>query len=489
MASIVKKRRPRLSKAQRRERRRRQTRKTRAVRRQLRQFHAQLPQPARALVDALGRAFTTATALRCALLLPAALLTVGRHTVANLLRTLGPLVPGDSSSYRRLFSQRRWSSWRLAHLLAGWLVEHLVPDGPIRLAADDTVDEHRGKNVYGKGRHRDPVRSTHTYTAFRWGHKWVVVAVLVRLPLSRRLWALPVLVALYRSEDESRRRGRRHKTPPELLRQLLRVLLRWFPDRPFICAADGNYATHDLARLAARHPKRLTYVSHFYADAALYEAPPAAVPGRKRTGRPRQKGAKLPTPAAVVAQTSQRQRLTVAWYGGGRRAVEVVTGTGQWYRSGAGLVPLRWVWVHDCTGTHRDEYFFTTAVAWTAAQVIEIYTGRWNIETTFAEMRGGLGLETTRGWSERTVLRVAPCLFGLYTVVAALYVQLPARHRAAAVVTWLGKQDVTFSDALTAVRRWLWVEWVFAIPGHGPAFSKLSCPFRQLLLAGLTPAP
>lgn len=485
MASRPRRWHQRLSEAQRRQRRRRQTRETRAVRRQLRQLRDQLPRPARALLDTLGGAFTSATALRFALLLAAALLTVGRHTIANLLRTLGPLVPGDPSSYRRVFSQRRWSGWRLAQSLTRWVVEHLVSDGPILLAGDDTVDEHRGPKVYGKGRHRDPVRSTHAYTAFRWGHKWVVVAVLVRLPFSRRLWALPVLVALYRPEQK----GRRHKTPPELLRQLLRVLMRWFPQRPLVCVADGNYATHDLARLAARHPDRLTYVSRFYADGALYAAPPPARPGVKRAGRPRLKGAKLPAPAAVVARAKERPRLNVAWYGGGRRDVEAVTGTGQWYRSGAGLAALRRVWVHDCTGTHRDEYFFTTAVGWTAARVIETYTGRWNIETTFEEMRRGLGLETTRGRTAKTVSRVAPCLFGLYTVVVALYVALPARHRRGVMVLWPGKEDVTFSDALTAVRRWLWAEWVFAIPGHAAAFSKLNRPFRHLLLAGLTPAP
>lgn len=148
MASIAKKRwQQRLSKVQRRQRRRRQTRKTHAVRRQLRQLHNQLPHKARTLCDTLAHAFTTATALRFALLLAAALLTVGRHTIANLLRTLGPLVPGDASSYRRVFSQRRWSSWRLARLLTKWVVEHLVPDGPLRVAGDDTVDEHRGPNV------------------------------------------------------------------------------------------------------------------------------------------------------------------------------------------------------------------------------------------------------------------------------------------------------------------------------------------------------
>jgi DDE superfamily endonuclease len=485
MASIRK--RPRLSKAARRARRRQQTRKTRAVRRQLRQLHDRLPQPTRVLFDTLGRAFHGATALRFTLLLNAALLTVGRHTVANLLRTLGPLVPGDPSSYRRVFSQRRWSSWRLARRLAGWVLEHLVPDGPVYLAGDDTVEEHRGKHVYGKGRHRDPVRSTHSYTAFRWGHKWVVLAVLVRFPFTRRRWALPVLVALYRAEEDNRRRGRRHKTPPELLRQLLAVLLRWFPQRQFVATADSNYATHDLARWAARHPEQLTYVSHFYADANLYEPPPAV--GKKRSGRPRKKGRKLPAPAQVVQQAPHRQRLHVAWYGGGRRTVEVVTGTAHWYQAGAPLVAVLWVWVRDGTGTHRDEYFFTTDVRWSAAQVIETYTGRWNLETTFQEMRSHLGLETTRGWTEPTVLRVAPCLFGLYTVVAALYVQLPARHRRRGLLAWAGKADGTFSDALTAVRRWLWVEWVFVIPGHTTAFAKLSRPFQQLLLAGLTPAP
>src|SRR5262245_2218566 len=140
MASIRGRR--RLSKAQRRRRRRHQTRKTRAVRRQLRQLHDRWPRPARALVDTLGRAFHGATALRFGLLLAAALLTVGRHTIANLLRTLGPLVPGDPSSYRRVFSQRRWSSWRLARLLVDWVVAHLLPAGPIILAGRS--EERRG---------------------------------------------------------------------------------------------------------------------------------------------------------------------------------------------------------------------------------------------------------------------------------------------------------------------------------------------------------
>ncbi len=56
------------------------------------------------------------------------------------------------------------------------------------------------------------------------------------------------------------------------------------------------------------------------------------------------------------------------------------------------------------------------------------------------------------------------------------------------LVEWTGKRDVTFSDAITAVRRWLWREWVFAIPGYQQAFAKLTRPFRTLLLHALAPA-
>ena len=184
----------------------------------------------------------------------------------------------------------------------------------------------------------------------------------------------------------------------------------------------------------------------------------------------------------------RRTKHNVAWYGGGRRDVQTVSGTGQWYKAGEGLVEVRWVFVHDLTGTHRDEYFYTTEVGMSAVAVIETYVGRWNEETTFQEMRSYLGLESTRGWKETTVLRLAPCLFGLYTLVTALYSQLPRPYRRQHGVAWPGKQNVTFSDAITAVRRWLWLEWVFAIPGYKGAFEKLTRPFRCLLLNALAPA-
>ena len=466
--------------------RRRKQRRRRRVRRP-----APLPRSvlrvAGCLLQAFRAAFTRPTYERFTILLLAAIVTTGCRTVLNLLRTVEALAPGHPCSYHRVFSRRRCSLWRLGHALAGAILQRWVPTGTVAVAGDDTVAEHKGKKVYGKGCHRDAVRSTHSYTAYRWGHKWVVLAILVRFPFARRPWALPVLVALYRSEEWNRQHGRRHKTPAHLMRQLLAVLVHWFPQRRFRFTGDGNYGTHELASFVHRHRQRLTMVSKFYADANLY-APAPVVKGKKPTGRPRRKGAKQAAPQEVVAQTRRRQRLNVAWYGGGRRDIAVVRGQSHWYKSGQGLVPVQWVYVEDRTGTHRPEYFFSTDRELSAAQIVEYYTGRWNIETTFQELRSYLRLEKTRGWTEKTVLRTAPCLFGLYAVIALWYAELPSRWRRQQAVTYTRKRDVAFSDAITAVRRWLWDQWIFANPQHNCAFAKIPPRLRQALLQAVAPA-
>jgi hypothetical protein len=347
------------------------------------------------------------------------------------------------------------------------------------------VDGHRGQKVYGKARHRDPVRSTRSYTAWRYGHKWVVLAVLVRFPFAGRPWALPILIDLYRSRQDNEARRRKHRTPAQLMCRLLRLMLIRFPARTFAFVGDAGYGTHEVARFCCRHRGRLTRVSKLHPDANLVQPPPPYA----GQGRPRVKGAALPKPRQAVAHLAPRSRtrLTVGWYGGGTRRVATVTGTGHWYKSGRGLVPIRWVFVEDLTGTHREEYFFTTDPGRPPAAVITAYTGRWNLETTFQECRSCLGLESTRGWCRATVLRAAPCLFGLYSVVAALYHLLPEAKRTGRI-TWPGKAGVTFSDAVGAVRQWLWAEGVFPQAIGPSAAQKLPPSFRDLVLASLATA-
>jgi DDE superfamily endonuclease len=234
----------------------------------------QLPNFAMPVLSTFQPAFSTPTSNRFLVLWLGAILTTGRQTLTNIVRTVRHHATGHVSSYHRVFSQRRWSAWELARLLLTFLLNYVVPTGPVLLAGDDTIAERPGPHVFGQGRHRDGVRSTHSYTAYRWGHQWVVVSVLVTFPFAARPWALQVWVASYRDPGWDQAHGRRHNTPAHLARLLLACLVRWFPERQFIFVGDTGCGTSETARFCRQQRRHLTLVSKFYGAAALYEPPP-----------------------------------------------------------------------------------------------------------------------------------------------------------------------------------------------------------------------
>ena len=451
-----------------------------------------LPKVAGPLLRGFSIAFTKPTFQRALLLFVAFVLTPGRHTVTRALATTRALCRGHFSGYHRVLSRARWSPWPLGRVLAAAVLELVPAGGPVVCPVDDTCAQHRGRRVYGKGRHRDGCRATRTHNVWLWGHCWVVLAVNVTFPFApSRPWALPVLCALYRTREANEAEGRRrHKTPAVLARQLVAALVRWFPDRKFVLLGDGHYAGHALARFCRRHRRRLTLVSLLHPRAHLCQPPP---PRRKgQMGRPRVRGPKLPHPQDTVAGArAKRRRATVGWYGGKQRRVEFVTGTGHWYKATEGLVPVRWVFVHDRDGTHRDTYVYSTDPSLSPSAVVTLYTARWSVEVTFQEAKQHLGLATPRSRTAASVLRTAPCLLGLFSLVAVLFHRhtrggvRPPRPRAH---PWYAKREVTFSDALAAVRRLFWQQTVFAVPVQHDALKKLPRKLRDTLLDQLSRA-
>ncbi len=446
-----------------------------------------VPRDFKPLLDDLSATFRRPqTARRFILFFAAAVIVIGDRTVSSVLRLVALIEPINPSTFHRLFSHRRWASNPLAKCVIAFILNRFVPEGEVRVVGDETVDGHRGKKVYGKARHRDAVRSSHSHTVYRYGHKWIVLAILIELPYTNRPFALPILVGLYRDKKTNAAEGRRHKTPAELMCGLLALLMHWFPDRKFVFAGDNAYGSHAMARFAKRHSTRLTLVSKLVANANLFAPLPGQSKGTK--GRPPIKGRSLPSPAEEARSKRRPKKLRVRWYGGGWRNVDVYTGVGCWYKSGKGIIKIRWVYVIDRDGTHRDECFFATDPSMSPTAIIEMYGGRWNIETTFQEVREHFGLESTRGWSKNTVLRMAPCLFLLYSVVVLFYDTMPATSRHLRQRNWIGKRATTLSDMIISVRRYLWVEWVFAqVPGGG-AVQKLPRPIRKLLDFGLAQA-
>ena len=427
-----------------------------------------IPAVAEPLVEAIRRArvFTRPTFPRFICLMASLIVTMGRRTVSRALKVMGPLREGHWSNYHRIYSSAKFCMWSLAAVVVRQVIALLPCDATVVLLADDTVDGKRGDQVWAKGAHRDAVRSSRGKDQIKFGHRWLVLCVLVHLPGIERPWALPVLCGLCLSPKVAGKVKRRPKTAAQLARQLLIRMMRWLPDRRFVLVGDYQVVTHQTARFAQRHADRVTdfgelsraAVGRLRRDANLYRRPKN--PNRRsRAGGYAKKGRKLPSPARRVGKVKPTTR-EVQWYGNSRRTVQFVSEEALWYdKHHAQVTPIRWV----CVLADREQegsenaYFYSTDVQWAADRIIETYACRWNIEVTFEETRALLGLETTRHWCRQSVLRVTPLLLGLFTAVALLWTRLPhAKRRCQSDTPCYSKRTLTFADALFAVRRELW---------------------------------
>jgi hypothetical protein len=117
-----------------------------------------------------------------------------------------------------------------------------------------------------------------------------------------------------------------------------------------------------------------------------------------------------------------------------------------------------------------------------------LYTDRWSIEVTFQEVRTHLGFSTPRNWSAKSVLRTAPCLLGLFSVVSLIFAR-QVRNKSVKLLCgrWYVKTETSFSDAITSVRRLCWTEVLKQSQGHAGVI-KLPNRLRVMLLDQLSRA-
>jgi len=403
--------------------------------------------------------FTRPTWANLLVLAAGALLSPGRRTVAAALSSVGLRGAAGFTNYHRVLNRSRWSGQAAARCLLGLLVAAFVPDGPVVVGIDETIERRWGARIKARGIYRDPVRSSRGHFVKASGLRWVSLMLLAPVPFAGRVWALPFLTALAPSERYAQTQGRRHKPLTDWARQLLLLLARWLPGREIIAVADSSYAAIELLAAVRRH---VTVITRLRLDARLFDPPPPRLPGTK--GRPRVSGARQPTLLRRLADPNTAwQRVTVTgWYGQGERRLDVVSGTALWYHPGK-QVPVRWVLVRDAAGEFEPQAFLCTDQAADPVAILQLFVRRWSVEVTFAEVRRHLGVETQRQWSDLAIARTTPCLLALFSLVTLWASDLAARglvlpRRAA----WYAKPAVTFSDALAAVRRQLWIAQAFS---------------------------
>jgi hypothetical protein len=395
-------------------------------------------------------------------LLAGAILAPAQRTVTAALRVAGLEHVRQFHCYHRVLSRAEWSGLAVGRVLLGLLVATFAPTGPLLFGIDDTLERRRGKRIAAKGIYRDPVRSSHSHFVKASGLRWVCLMLLVPIPWAARTWALPVLTALAPSERYDTERRRRHKTLTDWARQLLLMVRRWWPERAIVAVADSTYAALEFLAACRSWRAPVTVVTRLRLDAALYDPAPPRRP--HQTGRPRLKGQRQPTLAALAADpTTTWTEITVAhWYGAGKRTVEVVSATAVWYHSGLPPVPLRWLLIRDPQGRFATQALLCTDLTVAPAQILAWFVQRWQLEVTFEEARRHLGLESQRQWSEAAIRRTTPVLLGLFSLITLLAQrQMPGQVGAVRQAAWYRKQQPTFADALALVRREVWRHHAF----------------------------
>jgi len=394
----------------------------------------------------------TAPGFRNALVLFAGFLrTQGTHAVTQALVETDVARRRHHEAFHRFFSRGTWSPDAVGKLLLASLLSIGNPGDPVRVVIDDTLAQKKGPHVFGIGSHLDAVRSTKGRKVFAFGHVWVVLAVLIRVPFSSRTWALPVLFRLYRNQKECESSGGTHRKKTELAREMLDIIVAWSGDRTITATADSAYCN---ATLMSGLIPRIQFFGAMRPDAVL-TAPPERERKSRRGGRPPVRGTVKPKPQALARDGRTKWRTCRTTLYGQSREVSYKTLDAQWYRAcGAQLVRI--VVVKVDTGNLGIRVFFSTQHDMEICTILETYAERWAIEVCFRDLKQLMGFRDSRARKREAVERTAPFLGLVYTIIVIWF----ARHawdgplaRPPLRPWYTHKKGLSFADALRAAQR------------------------------------
>jgi hypothetical protein len=389
-----------------------------------------------------------------------AILAPGKRTVTAVLRVMGMSDEKQFQNYHRVLNRAVWSPLQASQILLGLLVGAFASTGvPIMVVADETLERRTGDKIEDKGVFRDAVRSSKKHLVTSFGLRWVSMAVLVPVPWSNRVWALPFLTALAPSEKTNQANGKRHKTRIRWVMQMIGQVCRWLPGQALRLVVDGGLVSVELGWRCLQHG--VTLVGTLNITARLFDWPGQQPPGKR--GKKPGKGMRQPSLIDRLTNPSTVwQRIVAPWYKGQKRLLDITSGLSLWHTPGQDPLPIRWVLVRDPLGKLDPRAYFTTDLSASSLQILAWIIMRWGIEVTFEEVRAHLGFETQRQWNKKAIERTSPAILGLFSLIVLLAhhllgdASLPVRTAA-----WYVKSEATFSDVIAFVRFYLWTHTKF----------------------------
>jgi hypothetical protein len=393
-------------------------------------------------------------------------------------------------AFHRFFSQARWNLDDLGYCVFQLLLP-LCPE-VLTGAVDDTLARKSGRHIWGAGMHHDPLRSSQKRPFFSFGHSWVVFSLHVSFPFApHKIWALPVLVRLYRKRRNSKlapgRNGRpekkqtgqatekQYRTRPQLALEMIQVIARWLGPRKLRVLGDSEYAGGSISR---HLPGNVDLISRMTMKAALFEPPP---PPSAARGRRRRKGRRLPSPEQMAQAPSPSWIKTAVRIYGRKVRVWYRSIDALWYSS-AGPRLMRIVVVRDPRRHRRDDCFFSTDLTLRPPQIIEAFSMRWPLEVCFRDVKQFLGFEDPQNRVSKATQRTAPLIFYIYDLTLLWYAQsghLAAPQSALPRLWYRQKASVSFEDILRTLRHATWQEKIFDDPALDAHTRKILQPLIE----------
>ena len=383
-------------------------------------------------------------------------LTVGKHTVSQVILTMKLHESRHFATIYRFLGKGQWCMDWVSQCLFRIMVEVLVAEGvEILTVLDDTLNKHCGKQICGAGWQYDGSAPKNSKKAkqTRYGVCFVIIGLAIRLPgISDRVFCLPYAARLWwPQKTKVKPKGLPYKTKPQLGLDLINLTHSWLEEGERLrVVTDLAYCCRTVLK---GRPKGVDLTGRMKPGSALFalfESP--AVRGR---GRPRKKGDRLPTPAAMFQDPNLRwSEIKVFCYGKQIRLL-VHQFTALWYHS-AGEEPVSVVLCRDPKGKYADTVFFETDRTASTKDIVTRYAARWSIEITNRETKQLLGAEDPQCRKENSVIRTPMFAYWAYSFVVLWFVRQfsTAKNLVAEPAPWYRqKKNFTFSDMLAAARR------------------------------------
>ena len=386
-------------------------------------------------------------------------LAPGQRTITAMIAVADPAGVRAHDAYHRFVRDGAWHMSGLWRVLASHAVARFAPAGVIELVCDDTPRHTSGRHVNGAGTFRDAVRSTVARVVYALGLNLVVVALRVQPGWGGCPIAVPVNVRLHRKKDTT--------TTVAHAAAMIREIAGWLPGRDLHLCAEGAYATLAGAGLPNCH-----LTSRMRRDAALYQPAP---PRTGRRGRPRTRGARLPTPPGLAAQARDTdwEQVGIDLRGTAVQRLVYVRDV-LWHKVNKKNL-VRLAIVRDPAGVEPDDFFFTTDLTATGAEIATRYAGRWPIEVCFRDVKQDLGGENPQSFKRRGPERAACLSLWLHAVIWCWYLDTHPTGRTWIPRPWYRhKRTPSFLDALAALRRVLWAQRITTMSASAPDNSKIT---------------